>query len=72
MANKPLDLLGIAQQASRCNGITDVADGQTDDLWWEATSDAQGQKVLILGDEQKRMLSCVGPQGFIGGTTQRK
>jgi hypothetical protein len=60
MADKPFDLLGMAQQAFRCDGMTDVADGQTDAFWGEATSDAPVQKVLI------------GPQGFIGGTTQRK
>jgi len=72
MALKPLDLLGIAQQAIRSDGITDVADEQTNDLWGEATSDAKGQKGFILGDKQKRILSRMKSQGFISGTTKRK
>ena len=72
MAHKSLDLLGIAQQAIRYDGNPDVADEQTNDLWGEATSDAKGQKVFILGDKQKRILSRIKSQGFISGTTQRK
>jgi hypothetical protein len=38
----------------------------------EATSDAKEQKVFILGDKQKRILSRIKSQGFISGTSQRK
>lgn len=72
MADKPFDLLGLAQETVSGDGIADVADGQADDLWGKATSDAERQKVLILGDEQKVILSRIGSQGFIGGTAQRK